>query len=173
MKRNKNYGRIAYTAHIAIIGIFIVAMILVLGTIWMGHSARDKSEEAVRTVSLLYLDELAGRREMVVENNLESCINNINISIELMENIDISDEKHLQAYQAKMKKIYNLEKFAFVDTEGTIYTSLGRQDNIGDYNFDYKILFPWKVLEYNHFLILSPQDLLYPHNYYPIPELHL
>ena len=140
MKRNKNYGRIAYTAHIAIIGIFIVATILVLGTIWMGHSARDKSEEAVRTVSLLYLDELAGRREMVVENNLESCINNINISIELMENIDISDEKHLQAYQAKMKKIYNLEKFAFVDTEGTIYTSLGRQDNIGDYNFDYKSL---------------------------------
>jgi len=38
---------------------------------WMGAHARQDTEEAVRSVSLLYLDELAGRREQVVEDNLQ------------------------------------------------------------------------------------------------------
>ena len=140
MRRNKNYGRIAYTAHIAIIGIFIVATILVLGTIWMGHSARDKSEEAVRTVSLLYLDELAGRRGQVVENNLQHRITDLRTAVDLMTEDDLSSIEKLQAYQARMKRLYTLEKFAFVDTRGQIYTALGMQDNIQDYSFDYQKL---------------------------------
>ena len=43
----------------------------------------------------------------------------------------------MRVYQARMKRLYNLEKFAFVDTDGLIYTSLGYQNNISDYNFDY------------------------------------
>ncbi|MCR5328676.1 MAG: hypothetical protein K6E12_07510 [Saccharofermentans sp.] len=36
-----------------------------------------------------------------------------------------------------MKRIYKLDKFAFVDSDGLIYTSLGTQTNISDYHFDY------------------------------------
>ena len=53
---------------------------------------------------------------------------------------DLSDITHLQAYQARMKKLYTLEKFAFIDTNGLIYTSLGTQDNIAEYNIDYKAI---------------------------------
>ena len=124
------------TVVIAVIGGVIVMLILVLGTIWMGQSARRDTETAVRSVSLLYLDELAGRREQVVESNLQEKIDNIHVAISLMEEKDLSDLAHLQAYQARMKQLYSLEKFAFVDTQGLIYTSLGTQTNIDDYSFD-------------------------------------
>ena len=48
---------------VAIVGSIIVALILIIGTVWTGKSTSRDTEKAVRNVSLLYLDELAGRRE--------------------------------------------------------------------------------------------------------------
>ena len=45
-----------------LVSVAIVAAVLVLGTLWVGQNASSDTEEAVRSVSLLYLDELAGRR---------------------------------------------------------------------------------------------------------------
>ena len=39
-----------------------------------------------------------------------------------------------------MKQLFKLEKFAFVDEDGLIYTSTGTQDNIDDYRFDYRTI---------------------------------
>ena len=125
---------------IAVIGSVILAVILVLGTVWMGYNAKKDTEEAVRSVSLLYLDELAGRREQVVEKNLQEKIQTIRAAIELMTEEDLSDKAHLETYQSRMKKLYHLDKFAFVDTEGLILTSTGIDNNIDEYDFDYKTL---------------------------------
>lgn len=133
VKRNR-------TVTIAVIGSVILAVILVLGTVWMGYNAKKDAEEAVRSVSLLYLDELAGRREQVVEKNLQEKIQTIRVAIELMTEEDLSDKAHLETYQSSMKKLYHLDKFAFVDTEGLIFTSTGIDNNIDEYNFDYKTL---------------------------------
>ena len=108
------------TVRIAVIGGIIVAAILVIGTIWMGQSARRDTDDAARSVSLLYLDELAGRRGQVVEETLNDDIGKIRVAVELMTDEDLSDIEHLQAYQARMKKLYDLEKFAFVDTDGLL-----------------------------------------------------
>ena len=126
------------TATIALIGSLILAIILVAGTMWMGSRARRDTEEAVRSVSLLYLDELAGRREQVVEDNLQEKIQTIRVAIDLMSREDLSDKAHLEAYQARMKQLYHLDKFAFVDSEGLIYTSTGTQSNIDEYSFDFR-----------------------------------
>ena len=48
---------------IAVAGVVALMLILVLGTVWTGRRARIDTENAARSVSLLYLDELAGRRE--------------------------------------------------------------------------------------------------------------
>ena len=122
---------------IAIIGSILIALILVVSTLWMVQTARRDNEIAVKTVSLLYLDELAGRREQVVNNNLQNRIRDLQTAVGLMTEEDLSDLAHLQAYQARMKQLYVLEKFAFVDENGLIYTSLGPQDNIDEYSFDY------------------------------------
>jgi len=106
----------------------------------MGSRARRDTEEAVRSVSLLYLDELAGRREQVVEDNFQEKIQTIRVAIDLMTDEDTSDKAHLEAYQTRMKQLYHLDKFAFVDTDGLIYTSTGTQSNIDEYSFDYRAL---------------------------------
>ena len=88
-------------------------LILVFGTIWPGNRARNDTEKAARSVSLLYLDELAGRREQVVADNLQEKITVIGTALELMTEDDLSDLAHLQVYQAKMKRLFVLDKFAF------------------------------------------------------------
>ena len=128
------------TSLIVIIGSIILAVLMIVGTLWMVQSARQDTENAVRQVSLLYLDELSGRREQVVENNLQSRINTIQTAIDLMNEEDLSDAEHLAAYQKHMVQLFSLDKFAFVDTEGVIYSWRGLQDNIEDYLFDYQAL---------------------------------
>ncbi|MBR1396105.1 MAG: response regulator, partial [Selenomonadaceae bacterium] len=121
-------------------GSVIVAVILVLGTFWTGQNASKDTETAVRTVSLLYLDELAGRREQVVASTLSNYIRNMDTAIGILEKDDLSSIEHLQAYQARMKQLYDLEKFAFVDNDGLIYTSRGTRTDIDQYDFDYNKL---------------------------------
>lgn len=126
------------TVTIAILGTVIVVLILLFGTIWMGRAATSDTLSAVESVSLFYLDELAGRREQIVAQNLAKNIEDMNIALDLMTEDDLSDMDHLQAYQARMRRIYNLDKFAFVDETGLIYTSMGMQTNIDEYSFDYE-----------------------------------
>lgn len=133
-------GRKNDTTTIAVIGSLILAIILVAGTMWMGSRARRDTEEAVRSVSLLYLDELAGRREQVVEDNLREKIQTIRVAVDLLTAEDLTDKAHLESYQTRMKRLYHLDKFAFVDTDGLIYTSTGTQSNIDEFSFDFRAL---------------------------------
>ena len=128
------------TATIAVIGFLIVLVVLVLGMIWTGRHAQKDMSEAVRTVSQLYLDELAGRREQVVESNLEKHIEEIKIALGLMTENDLSDMDNLQDYEAKMESLFKLELFGLVDEDGRIYTSKGVENNIDTYAFDYKTI---------------------------------
>ena len=126
------------TTLIALAGAIALILILVAGTVMSGKKARTDTEAAVRSVSLMFLDELADRREQVVAGNMQEKITVIHTALELMGEEDLNDAAHLQAYQAKMKRMFNLDKFAFVDTDGLIYTSQGTQTDIDKYHFDYR-----------------------------------
>ena len=128
------------TARATLLGTTIVLIILIAGTVWMGHEANRDTDSAVRTVSLLYLDELAGRREQVVAANLQNSIDTIRTAVDLMTDEDLSDQAHCQAYQKRMKALYHLDKFAFVGESGMIYTSRGPRDEISRYSFDYQTM---------------------------------
>ncbi len=66
MKSNKSGSLWIYiAAAVAVVAIFVV------GALWNGQRAGNDTERAVRSVSLLYLDELAGRREQVVAHNIQ------------------------------------------------------------------------------------------------------
>ena len=133
MKRIKNKTGL----YAAVIGSLMIAAILILGTYWSGQKAQQDTERAVTSVSKLYLDELAGRREQVVSSALKRNIGNMQTAVSLLTNDDLSDIAHLQAYQQRMRQLYTLEKFAFVDTNGLIYTADGTKDDIEKYSFDY------------------------------------
>lgn len=134
----ENKSRISI--RIAVIGCIVVALILIVSTLLMGQAAQKGTEDAVRSVSLLYLDELAGRREQVVADNLSRRVSDMQAALELMTEDDLSDLAHLQAYQSKMKRLFTLQKFAFIDENGLIYTSLGTQNNVDEYNLNYRSL---------------------------------
>ncbi|MBQ9613209.1 MAG: response regulator [Lachnospiraceae bacterium] len=142
-------GRKNTIARAAIAGSFILLTILIAGTLWMARSARKDTEDAVRAVSLLYLDELAGRREQVIESNMQNKIKELNVAVSIMEPSDLSDPEQLQAYQTKIKQLYGLEKFAFVDTNGLIYASSGILNTIDNYSFDYQNLQEPSISVYN------------------------
>ena len=125
---------------IAVAGSVIIAVILIFGTIILGKNAGRDTEKAVKNVSLLYLNELAGRREQVVASILENYKNNMDIAVGLLEKSDLASIENLQQYQARMKQLYNLEKFAFIDTNGLIYTSRGTRNDIDQYPIDYNNL---------------------------------
>ncbi len=121
-----------------VLGVVAVAAILIIGMIWTGRTASRDANKAVRNVSLLYLDELAGRREQIVAQTLDGYISDMDTAVGLLGKDDLASVENLQAYQARMKQLYNLEKFAFVDENGTIYTSRGTIKDIDQYDFDYK-----------------------------------
>ena len=133
-KRKRN------TALIAVIGVAAVLLILIVGTIRMGQNARKDTEQAVSSVSRLYLDELAGRREEVVAENLRDRILDIQTTLDLLTEEDLADREHLEAFQRRMRHLFQLEKFAFVDADGQVYTSDGTPLDIGEYPFDYRTL---------------------------------
>ncbi len=122
----------------AITGSIVVALLLIIGTLWTGRSASRDTEKAVRNVSLLYLEELAGRREQVLASTLNDYIGDLDVAIGLLTKEDLSSTENLQAYQLRMRQLYGLEKFAFVNEEGLIYTSRGTRTDIDQYAFDYK-----------------------------------
>ena len=130
------------TVRIAAVGAALVAAILILGTIWTGRSARKDTVDAVRSVSMLYMDELAGRRVQVVEDNLNENIRIIRIAVDLInEAEDLRDLEHMRSYQRYMKTLFNLDRFAFVDEDGLVYTAdEGITDEIGQYAFDHETL---------------------------------
>ncbi len=129
----KTNNKKIHSIQVAVIGGVVVALILIVSTLLMGQAARKGTQDAVRSVSLLYLDELAGRREQVVADNLRGRVTDMQTALEMMTEDDLSDMAHLQAYQSKMKRLFTLQKFAFIDENGLIYTSVGTQTGIGAY----------------------------------------
>lgn len=124
------------TVQVAVIGSIIAAAVLIIGTYWMGKSASRDTERAVHNVSSLYLDELAGRRERIVAAKLDNYVKDMDVAIGLLSKDDLKTVENLQDYQQKMKALYSVEKFAFVDENGLIYTSRGTRTDIDNYDFD-------------------------------------
>ena len=124
------------TVLVTVIGIAALMVILIGGMFLMAGDAQKDASEAARSVSMLYLDELAGRREQVVEDNLKRNINVIDIAMQMLTDEDLSDVENLRNYQRKVKKFFNLERFAFVDQNGLVYTAdEGIRDEINEYPF--------------------------------------
>ena len=93
-KKQASIMRAAITAAI------VVVAILIVGSFWNGKSAGADTEKAVRSVSLLYLNELAERREQVVAARLADYISDMDIAVGLIEKENLKSIEKLQAYQA-------------------------------------------------------------------------
>ncbi len=60
-----------------------------------------------------------------------------NIAVGLITKTDLSDLEHMRSYQRNIKKLFKLNRFAFVDSGRLVYTAdEGIQDDIGAYDID-------------------------------------
>ncbi len=126
---------------LALLAVLVIILTFLVGTTWMGDIASRDTRGAARSISLLFLDELAGRREQVVANYIRDNIDVIHIAMGMLDEEDLQDLEHLRMYQRNVKALFHLERFAFVDEGGLIYTADdGIVDEISMYSIPYETI---------------------------------
>lgn len=119
----------------AITGGIIIAVVLLFTTIWVSNSARSGTSQAVSRVSDFYLEELAGRRAQVVAEELRTNFSYMENAITIIEEKDLESEDTLRKFFGRIKRLCGIDKFAFVDENGTVYTEYDTVSGLDEYDF--------------------------------------
>lgn len=119
----------------AVLGGIIIAVILLITTIWVSNSARTGTNEAVKKVSGFYLEELAGRRAQVVSEELKNNFAYIDNSLAILKDTDLKSQAALQKFLGMIKTLYGVDTFALVDDNGIVYTEHSTTSDLSRYSF--------------------------------------
>ncbi len=131
MNREQRRQTIAF----AVCGGAIIAAILLFTTIWATSRARTGTKQAVNRISEFYLEELAGRRALVVSEELKTNFAYMKNAMEILEEADLESQESLRRFLGKVKKLYGVEQFALVDEHGIVYTESSTDAEAGQYPF--------------------------------------
>lgn len=119
----------------AVAGGIVIAVILLLTTLWVSNSARTGTSQAVSRVSDFYLEELAGRRAQVVAEELRTNFSYMENAIAIMDEDDLESQESLRKFFGRIKTICGLDKFALVDENGIVYTEHSTSSGTSRYSF--------------------------------------
>ncbi|MBR3745550.1 MAG: cache domain-containing protein, partial [Selenomonadaceae bacterium] len=120
--KNKSGGR---TISVAIIGGAIIAVLLILSTLWINWIGQQATDEMVHSVSKVYLRELTDRREQGIASRINDNIANIKTALKILSPADLSNVENLSAYLGKMRTLYGVDQFALANANGQIFTPEG------------------------------------------------
>ena len=136
MFRSKNLMKNANrTIVFMVVSILIIASFLVGSTIYNSNKSRQGSMETVDNVSEFFLEELAARRVKLISSELESKSNELALSVSAIEESDLVSINTLRKYIGRIKRYYNLNKFALIDENGYIYTDHSTTTSVSMYPF--------------------------------------
>ncbi len=119
----------------AVWGGLLIALILLVTTLWVSNGARVGTSQAVNRVSEFYLEELAGRRAQVVSEELKSNISYMENALAIMEESDLASQESLRHFLGRVKRLYGLDKIALVDENGIVYTEHSTTSGLSRYSF--------------------------------------
>ncbi len=119
----------------AIWGGIVIALILLITTIWVSSGAKIGTSQAVNRVSEFYLEELAGRRAQAVSEDLKINIDYMKNALEVLEDSDLESQETLRRFLGKVKRLYGVDKFALVDENGIVYTEHNTVSGLSRYGF--------------------------------------
>ncbi|MCI9615118.1 MAG: response regulator [Dorea sp.] len=131
INKNRKRQTIAY----ALWGGSMIALILIVTTLWVSRSARIGTDQAVSRVSEFYLEELAGRRALVVSEELNKNFTYMEKALEVLEESDLESQESLRNFLGKVRKLYGVDKFAMVDEDGIVYTQHSTMSGLSRYSF--------------------------------------
>lgn len=120
--KNKSGGR---TTSVAIVGGAIIAVLLILSTLWINWSGQQATNDMVHSVSEAYLRELTDRREQGIASRINDNINDIETALKILTPDDLSGVEKLSAFLGKMRTIQGVDQFAFANADGQIFTPEG------------------------------------------------
>lgn len=118
-----------------IVGGIIIAVSLLLTTIWVSSSARTGTKQAVNKVSEFYLEELAGRRAQVVSEELKNNFAYLENALTILEDSDLESQETLRSFLGKVKKLHGMDEFALVDENGIVYMEHSTVSGLSRYPF--------------------------------------
>mgnify|MGYP002623406632 CR=1 FL=1 len=142
------------TTSVAIIGGLIIALLLILSTIWINRSEQSGTSEAVQAVSEFYLRELTDRREQVITARIKVRVDNMKAALKIISPNDLQSPETLSAFLGKVKTFCDVDQFAFVNANGVIFTPEGIAPNPDEYFFADDRIAETKIFTYN----LDKQD---------------
>ena len=119
----------------AVWGGLIIAAILLITTVWVATSAQASTNEAVARVSEFYLDELAGRRALVVSGELETNFDYMDRALSILDDSDLASQESLREFLGRVKQLYGVDRFALVDENGVVYTQHSTASGLSRYPF--------------------------------------
>ncbi|MEZ3436480.1 MAG: response regulator [Lachnospiraceae bacterium] len=119
----------------AIGGAVIIALVLIVTTLWVSESARVGTNQAVNRVSEFYLEELAGRRALVVSEELNNNFTYMKNALEVLEQSDLESQASLRSFLGRVRRLYGVDKFAMVDEDGIVYAQHSTMSGLSRYSF--------------------------------------
>ncbi len=123
------------TVAFAVWGGAVIALILLVTTVWVSNSARVGTKRAVGRVSEFYLEELAGRRAQVVSEELKNHFTYMENALNILKGLEIDSQDSLRGFLGRVKRLYGLDKFALVDENGIVYTEHSTASGLSRYAF--------------------------------------
>ena len=133
----------------AVIGGVIVAILLILSTIWISRSEQSGTSDAVHAVSRVYLRELVDRREQVIIARIRRNIKQISNALKVLTANDMQSPENLSVFLSRMRTLYNVEQIGFVSTNGAVFTPEGNVANPDEYFFAGENVTAPKVFTHN------------------------
>ena len=135
----KNSTENKRTISTAIIGGAIIAVLLILSTIWISQRGQSGTNDAVQSVSEMYLRELTARREQGIASRIKDCVNDMQTALKLLTPNDLQSVENLGAFLGRIRTIHGVKQFALVDANGNIFTPEGIAQNHDEYFFVKKL----------------------------------
>lgn len=93
------------TVAAAICGGILIAIILLITTVWVSTAARTGTSQAVAQVSEFYLEELAGRRAQVVSEELKNNFTYMENALAVLDSSDLESQDTLRRFLGDRKSV--------------------------------------------------------------------
>ena len=101
----------------------VVLIVLIVSTILNVHSAQKQTQSVAERISDFYVEELANRRITIISDALKQNFQYINNSLDSITEDDLRSVASLRHYLEKIRHLYGVDRFSFVDQDGLVYTA--------------------------------------------------
>ena len=104
-------------------GGILVLLLIIVSTLWNVQSAQKQTQAVAESVSDFYVEELANRRVTIISDALKQNFQYMNNALDAITKDDLQSIASLRNYLGRIRRLYGVEKFSFVDQDGLVYTA--------------------------------------------------